>query len=130
MINGKKIAETAKEKGEKYHKHVEENLLGKTQDEIEALVSTESKRGLLLHDWKYEKMKEKSEEFLARWKEDPTFNTILFEAEQPSISIADRIKQLQVEIGSLEDEIWTLKLLQLEEAKVNENNVETIIPQY
>ena len=46
------------------------------------------------------------------------------------VSIATRIKQLQVEIGCLEDEIWTLKPLQLEEAKANENNVETPNPQY
>lgn len=33
------------------------------------------------------------------------------------IPISTRIKQLQAEIGCLEDEIYTLKLLQLEEEK-------------
>lgn len=98
----------------------EENYI--IQQEID--IPKEPKRGLLFQYWKNE-----NGEVFSR---TPTDDILKLEVcgKKQNISTADRIKQLQVEIGCLEDEIWTLKLLQLEEAKANENNVETIIPQY
>ena len=127
-------------------KEIDENPLGKRQGEGEAVyknekllkkeggiripykdvidIPKEPKRGLLFQYWKNE-----NGEVFSR---TPTDDILKLEVcgKKQNISTADRIKQLQVEIGCLEDEIWTLKLLQLEEAKANENNVETIIPQY
>lgn len=73
--------------------------------------------------------KEKKRLFRGGFDSFSQMKKLLFQ-EKKKISTAARIRQLQVEIGCLEDEIWTLKLLQLEKAKTNKNNVETPNPQY
>ena len=104
-----------KEDMKKHQQEINENPLGKTK-------SDESEEEL----WNAQR---EETSISGGFDSFSQMKKLLFQ-EKKKISTAARIKQLQVEIGCLEDEIWTLKLLQLEEAKANENNVETPNPQY
>jgi hypothetical protein len=53
--------------------------------------------------------------------QNKVYNTILFQEEKP-VSITDRIKQLQIEIECMQDEIWILKQLQIAEQNGKETN--------
>lgn len=74
-----------------------------------------SKRWEALIKEQENKKKEEAQEFIERWRKDPAHNPILFQAEKQQVSIPDRIKQLQVEIECMQDEIWILKQLQIAE---------------